>query len=260
MDWGVGWSSEGLRNPLSSRPEVWVLLQPCIPTSPGHCSVDPVLWRNMLSCAQSQQTLRSSPGAKDLWNKIAPVPEQLKDCQSMIPSRTVAPACPCFSTTSLAGLHSSVRSKQLIENRISFFPILNHFIWPQFLIWTMYFGALAPLWFGKGFYWVLRVCAAVWEASGICWRKEHQPGQDPGELKAVATLQILTVSMQRKLQLLLCHLGRWWVQFLFGVPDNESSCPYMLCFSSNKTSRVDSYLGLLWPVIWGLLALELRYR
>lgn len=45
----------------------------------------------------------------------------------MIPSRTIAPACPCFSTSSLAGLHSSVRSKQLIENRISFFPILNHF-------------------------------------------------------------------------------------------------------------------------------------
>lgn len=39
----------------------------------------------------------------------------------MIPSRTIAPACPCFSTSSLAGLHSSVRSKQLIENRISFF-------------------------------------------------------------------------------------------------------------------------------------------
>lgn len=83
----------------------------------------------------------------------------------MIPSRTIAPACPCFSTSSLAGLHSSVRSKQLIENRISFFlsffSILNHFIWPQFLIWTMYFGAIAPLRFGKRFYWVLCVCCSL---------------------------------------------------------------------------------------------------
>lgn len=62
----VSCSSEGLRNSLSCRPEVWVLLQPCIPSSPGHCAVDPALWRNVSSCAQSQQTLQSSPGAKNL--------------------------------------------------------------------------------------------------------------------------------------------------------------------------------------------------
>lgn len=155
----------------------------------------------------------------------------------MIPSRTIAPACPCFSTSSLAGLHSSVRSKQLIENRVSsFLPNFESFYPAPNLIWSMYFGAIAPLWFGKGFYWVLRVCATVWEATGICWREEHQPGQHPGKPKALATLNIATVGVQGKLQLLLCHLGRWRVQFLFSVPGNESSCPYMLCFSSKMTS------------------------
>ncbi|KAI1231388.1 hypothetical protein IHE44_0007834 [Lamprotornis superbus] len=71
------------------RPEVWVLPSPacpallgsalwilhsggvgaalpCMPSSPGLCSVDPSLWRNVSSCAQSQQTLQSSPGAKNL--------------------------------------------------------------------------------------------------------------------------------------------------------------------------------------------------
>lgn len=171
----------------------------------------------------------------------------------MIPSRSIAPACPCFSTSSLAGLHSSVRSKQLIENRISSFPILNHFIQPQFLIWTMYFGAIAPLWFGKGFYWVLCVCAAweVWEASGICWREEHQPGQDPGEPKALAAPSTLSVCRESFSSCWKLHLGWWWVQFLFSAPGNKSSCPALTCSASAQRwlSRVNSYVGLLWPVV-----------
>lgn len=60
----------------------------------------------------------------------------------MIPSRTIAPACPCFSTSSLAGLHSSVRSKQLIENRISSFLLNFESFYPapifnlKYVLWS----------------------------------------------------------------------------------------------------------------------------
>lgn len=233
-----GKEGDGLRGRLQFRGLEKLLpglLQSCIPTSPGHCSVDPVLWRNMLSCAQSQQTLRSSPGAKDLWNKITPVPEQLWDCQSMIPSRTIAPACPCFSTSSLAGLHSSARSKQLIENRVSLFPILNHLSGPSFSfeLCTLEPQLLCGL--ERGFI-----------EFSVCVLQSGKPVGSAGERSTSLgeTQENQKRWQHRPQRLSACresssscsHLGQWGVQFLFSVLGNESSCPYMLCFSSNVTS------------------------
>lgn len=81
MDWGaVFWVQRAWETPYLTEQRdwdlVWVLQQSCTPTSPWHSCVDLAHWRNMLSCAQSQQKLKSLPRAMDLWNKIASMPEQ----------------------------------------------------------------------------------------------------------------------------------------------------------------------------------------
>lgn len=161
----------------------------------------------------------------------------------MIPSRTTAWACPCFSTSSLAGLHSSVRSKQLIGNRISFFPILNHFIWPQSLIWTMYFGAVAPLWFGKCFYWVLCVCvrcsASRPGSNGFSWREKHQLGEETGKPKVAAALWICWLSTCTKSFSECCVVQAVMMDVIFFFFSLEMACPCLgtLCFSLHTTSQ-----------------------
>ena len=84
---GRGWA-EGQSSEFRELEKLLILLSngteissgcyssPAPPHPPGHLCVDLAHWRNMLSCAQSQQKLKSSPRAMDLWNKIALMPEQ----------------------------------------------------------------------------------------------------------------------------------------------------------------------------------------
>lgn len=128
--------------------------------------------------------------------KLLSCQSSIQFCQSMIPSRTSAWACPCFSTSSLAGLSSSIRSKQLYWKQ-DLFPILNHFIWPQFLIGTMYFGAIAPLWFGKCFYWAVCCSANSPESQQVQLERRASTWVRNKRTRSGCNHQNVTINMQK---------------------------------------------------------------